>query len=288
MHESIFFEELSQTVVDTKGVQQFDDFSFPLHLHSQPEFFMILSGEMQLLSVKKILLRAGDAVLISPLVIHGYESNGPVSFCSMVFEDSLFSDIKNMEEFTSGSYISMFGTKAVFPGGELDDAFCGVLRYRERNHLELLRLYCRILLTLVLEYSFSDAGRQEMITTDDKDLVSQFMQGGQNGASAVQAYIQAHYREKITLNDLARAINSNRYTVSRSLNDHFHATLSEIVNRYRIQEACSLLRRTSDSIQKIAERVGYDTVSTFNRNFLRYMEETPREFRQKARGITVM
>ena len=86
----------------------------------------------------------------------------------------------------------------------------------------------------------------------------------------------------MTLNDIARTINSNRYSVSRALNGYLGTTLSEIVNRYRIQEACSLLRKTSDSIQKISERVGYDTVSTFNRNFIRYIGKTPSEFRLKS------
>ena len=121
-----------------------------------------------------------------------------------------------------------------------------------------------------------------MIVTDDKDLVSQIPRDERSITAAILPYIQAHYREKVTLNDIARTINSNRYSVSRALNGYLGTTLSEIVNRYRIQEACSLLRKTSDSIQKISERVGYDTVSTFNRNFIRYIGKTPSEFRLKS------
>ena len=281
MSDAIFLEEFSQTVVDTQGIQHFDEFSFPLHLHPQTEFFLILSGEMWLLTGKKILMRAGDAVFISPLVVHGYESNSPVSFCSMVFEDPLFTEIKNMEEFSAGSYIFMFGTKAAFPEGELEEAFRAVIRYKERNHIPFLKMYCRVLLTLVLDYAFSDEGKQEMIVTDDKDLVSQIAHDERSITAAILPYIQTHYREIITLNDLARVSNSNRYSISRALNGNLGTTLSEIVNRYRIQEACSLLRKTSDSIQKISERVGYDTVSTFNRNFIRYIGKTPTEFRLK-------
>ena len=279
MRDSIFFEELSQTVVDTKGVQRFDGFSFPYHLHPQTEFFAIREGEMTLLSGEETVLKAGDAVLISPLVIHGYRSAGRVSFCSMVFEDPLFSDVAHMEEFGAGSRICFLNTERSFPDGELEAVIRAVLRYREKNHRPLLTLYCRLLLTLILDSAYAGDGRCRLTAAGGKDPVSQVAHDERSISAAVLPYIRAHYREKITLNDLARTLQSNRYTVSRVLNESFGTSFSELVNRYRIREACALLEKTGDGVTKISEWVGYDTISTFNRNFLKYTGTTPRRYR---------
>ncbi len=284
MRDPIFFEELDRTVVDTNGVQRHDTFSYPYHLHPHTEFFVILEGEMTLRAGEEHVLKAGDAVLISPLVIHGYRSDGTVTFCSMVFEDPLFFDVPRMEEFGAGSCICFLDTERAFPDGELEDVLRAVLRYRKRNHRLLLTLYCRILLTLVLECAYAGDGRCRLTSAGGRDPVEQVVNDERSISAAVLPYIRAHYREKITLNDLARTLRSNRYTVSRLLNESFGASFSELVNRYRIREACALLEKTGDEVTKISEWVGYDTISTFNRNFLKFTGTTPRRYRSGGGG----
>lgn len=280
MQNPVLYEEFSQNIVYTKGEQRYDSFSYPYHLHPRTEFFMLLSGEMTLLTEENIRMREGDAVLISPLVIHGYRSEGPVSFCFMVFEDPVFSDVQNMEAFGSGSCVLIFNTAEAFPDGELDEIAGRVILHRRQDHGALLTLYCRILLTLALDLAFSADDRPKLLIRTDRKPFSLAAPDPHSIAAAVLPYIQMHYREKITLSEMSRIIRSNEYTVSRALNRDLHASFSEIVNRYRIQEACALLRKTNDSVQKIAERVGYETVSTFNRNFLKYAGTTPRRYRR--------
>ena len=289
MRESIFWEEGSHNIIDTIGIARHDVFSFPLHLHPRTEFFSILSGEMRLLTGKTILMREGDAVLISPLVIHGYETDGPVSFCSLVFEDSLFPDIDNMEEFSSGSFCYLFGTREAFPDGELDDVVKGILHYyKDKSHRSIIMLYCRLLLTMILDHIYSPESVGKLYITDDKDLISQITEDKGNITNTILPYIQAHYKEKISLNDLAESIKSNRYSVSRALSKGFGTSFYDLVNRYRIQEACSLLRKTTVSILEVSQRVGYDTVSTFNRNFSKYVGKTPHEYRKEIMDASRM
>jgi len=280
MKESIIWENLTNNFISTGDSIQYENFSFPLHIHPCTEFFTILSGEMKLLTGKTILMREGDAVLISPLVIHGYESDGPVRFCSMVFEDSVFPGIENMEKFSSGSFCYLFRISDSFPDGELDDVIKGISHYnKEKIRPNILMLYCRLLLTMVLDHIYSPESMGKLYVTDDKVLISQIIEDNNNITNTILPYIRAHYKEKISLNDLAQSINSNRYTVSRTLSKSFGTSFSDLVNRYRIQEACSLLRKTTASILEISLRVGYDTISTFNRNFNKYVGKTPHEYR---------
>jgi len=51
------------------------------------------------------------------------------------------------------------------------------------------------------------------------------------------------------------------------------------VNRMRIDKSCELLLDTDQSITDIAIEVGYGTVKTFRRNFIKLRHILPNEFR---------
>jgi AraC-like DNA-binding protein len=53
------------------------------------------------------------------------------------------------------------------------------------------------------------------------------------------------------------------------------------VNFLRISEACQLLTKTSETVVKISEDVGFDNLRNFNRAFHEIMQMTPTEFRDK-------
>ena len=72
---------------------------------------------------------------------------------------------------------------------------------------------------------------------------------------------------------------------------HFRRVFRELVgmgpldylNRTRIAKACSLLRMTDDSILTISEKVGFGSMSSFNRHFYEVMGTAPSDWRRAAR-----
>ena len=59
-----------------------------------------------------------------------------------------------------------------------------------------------------------------------------------------------------------------------------HMTPVEYLNRVRVKMACDSLKTTNDPVGVIAGRVGFSTLSTFNRNFKQIMGKTPQEWRK--------
>ena len=55
----------------------------------------------------------------------------------------------------------------------------------------------------------------------------------------------------------------------------------DFVNSTRISKACDLLRSTEESVLDISETVGFHSVSSFNRYFLKIMQISPREYRKQ-------
>ena len=72
---------------------------------------------------------------------------------------------------------------------------------------------------------------------------------------------------------------------------HFRRVFHEIMgvppldylNNTRVSKACGLLRSTEESILNISEMVGFRSVSSLNRYFLKIMRMSPRDYRKQMR-----
>ncbi|MDY5969890.1 MAG: helix-turn-helix transcriptional regulator [Bacteroidales bacterium] len=90
-----------------------------------------------------------------------------------------------------------------------------------------------------------------------------------------------HRNPKLTLSDVAAEIGTNRTYISSFLNNELNVTFIEYVNRYRMEDAVTLLRESSNTHDTIAHIVGYGSPSTFYRVFKKTFGCTPNEFLDK-------
>lgn len=103
------------------------------------------------------------------------------------------------------------------------------------------------------------------------------MAGRLNG---VLAYIVENYsRSDLSCTSVAATHGMTASAMSKAFEKYVSCTCVEYINRLRVYKACQLLIETKDPITTICYDVGYDTLSTFNRNFLRFIGTTPSEFR---------
>lgn len=96
---------------------------------------------------------------------------------------------------------------------------------------------------------------------------------------AVQ-YIEQHYQEEISVNDLAYkfAINPNYFsTIFKKEKGH---TVINYLTDVRISNACRLLTETQASVVDIAKSVGYEDPQYFYRVFRKIIGKTPLEYRK--------
>ena len=104
-----------------------------------------------------------------------------------------------------------------------------------------------------------------------------------NEISPAVLYIVNHYQEDVTLDRLAEMCMMSVSTFRRAFLHTMRTTPFEYLYHVRIQTAANLLRTTSLSVTEIATRVGYRTLSSFNRHFRRIMKTSPREMRASDR-----
>jgi YesN/AraC family two-component response regulator len=95
----------------------------------------------------------------------------------------------------------------------------------------------------------------------------------------VRDYIQEHYNEDISFEELAGRIGISYSYLRRLFNEELNMSIADFLNTYRIEKAKSLLKNSSLTLQKIAQRVGYNNVQSFKRYFKKYEGITPSEYR---------
>lgn len=94
----------------------------------------------------------------------------------------------------------------------------------------------------------------------------------------VVAYIEANLAEEVTLDRVAAVAQMSPTAFSRFFHQEMATTLTDYVNDMRIAAAKGLLREMDSSIALIANRVGYNNISNFNRQFKARSHMSPRQY----------
>nr|WP_295864333.1 helix-turn-helix domain-containing protein [uncultured Chitinophaga sp.] len=102
-----------------------------------------------------------------------------------------------------------------------------------------------------------------------------------------QAYIEKHYREKFTVDELALRFNMSRRTFERRFKKATRHTVAEYVQHVRIEGAKTQLEIGRRSVQEVMLYTGYTDMQTFREVFRRITGVTPVEYKNKyARRLT--
>lgn len=94
-------------------------------------------------------------------------------------------------------------------------------------------------------------------------------------------YIANHYQENITLDQLADMCAKSVSSFRRSFAQAMRTSPFEYLYHVRIKAAINLLQSTRLPVSEIAERVGYQSLSSFNRHFLRIVGTSPLSYRKQ-------
>jgi AraC-like DNA-binding protein len=94
-------------------------------------------------------------------------------------------------------------------------------------------------------------------------------------------FIQAHYTERITLDDIAASSVMCRSKCCRLFKQILHQTIFEYLVHYRIRKSIKLLTDTGMSIAEVAGRCGFNSASYYTETFNKITGMTPRDYRRK-------
>ncbi len=119
--------------------------------------------------------------------------------------------------------------------------------------------YLYLLFNAIADYSRSKMQKPEMET--------------------IKQYIDAHYREDIYLQAISEKFQIQPKYLSRLLKDYLSMTFMEYVSSLRLEQAKKQLIETNDTLDRIAQNVGYNSRNTFIRMFKKVEGITPTNYR---------
>ena len=92
-------------------------------------------------------------------------------------------------------------------------------------------------------------------------------------------YTFSHASENITVDEIAEQANLSKSQFSRFFKERTGKSFIPFLNEVRIENACTQLLNTRESIEKISFDNGFQNISNFNRQFKTIKKITPSQFR---------
>ena len=237
--------------------------------------------------------QAGDVTVIPKNVPHTtYSSHGTESHWSYVFVDpqELFRNIlpttwKNFDlsNYVFSDYQPIFSRK-LYP--HIHHLATGVIRELEQQKPSYQLSAKGLLLSLYIEVIRiqSERKNREALSVPPREMKKE-KQETDNALVIAPAldYIEENYMHQFTIEHLADLCHWSLTHFRRVFHEIMGTSPLDFVNNTRIAKACNLLRSTEDSVLNISETVGFRSISSFNRYFIKIMQMSPREYRKQIK-----
>lgn len=99
----------------------------------------------------------------------------------------------------------------------------------------------------------------------------------------VRQYIDLHFKEALTLDQLAEEGHMNKYYLSHSFKREYGVSPINYMVSRRIEESKYLLAETDLSLSQISQLLGFSSLSYFSQVFRKTQAVTPMEYRQRVK-----
>jgi len=265
-----------------EDIRQFENEYVAWHWHSEFEFMSVKSGRVNChIGNIRHSLKEGDGIFINSGIIHSFEAPEEGIIPNILFspkflapEDSLIYK-HYLEPLVNSDKSHMVFKQEVSWQSRvlslLNQIYFLCDRQETAWELDVQSLAGRILALL--------SRHKETFVTIEKAGVTPLSQAR---LKRMTLYIEQHYSEKITLQDIANSADISKSEALRCFKNGVQASPFEYLNRYRLHLAKPLLTNTSRTITDVAESVGFESISYFDRLFKRAFGVTPKSLRKSA------
>lgn len=251
-------------------------FDFKWHYHPEYELTYILKGGgYRVVGNAHEHFSEGDLVLLGSNLPHTWcgklDSGAPSEALVIQFSKELIEPFLKLNE--SGPIQSLIHLSWRGLSFHVDQQLAAKLHsLANTSGLE------SILSLLSILHHLSEVNSKPLTTENYHGIITKQFESRVN---EVCAHLQHHFHEAISLKQVADLIYMSESNFCKFFKKATGTTFSDYVNDLRVTEACHMLLSTDKTISHIANTCGFESLSYFNRVFLKKKKHTPSAFRKR-------
>lgn len=241
------------------------------HTHNHTELFFIVSGRGQFLIQNQVFpVGVNNLVIINPNVAHTEDSLNaqPLEYIVLGIEGIELATTEN----SNGQFCILDHLESV----EFSSCLRNILREMELKNTgyeDICQAYMEILIIRLMRTT-------SLSVQSGPQTVS-----GNRQCAFVRRYIDLHFKEPLTLEQLSGEAHMNKYYLSHAFKREYGVSPINYMISRRIEESKYLLAETDLSLSHIAQLLGFSSLSYFSQVFRRTQDISPMEYRQSTRGL---
>lgn len=247
------------------------DWQCVAHTHEYIELFYIIGGSgMFRIEDQEHTVHVNDIIIINPNVSHA-----EVSINGQTLEYIVLG-IEGIQLAEDKHFTRRFCILDHYESTEISSCMWNILREMEQKQtgfedvcqacmeMLIIRLMRKISLSVPAESQFTAGNRQ---------------------CALVKHYIDQHFKESLSLEQLAAKAHMNKYYLVHTFKEEYGVSPINYMISRRIVESKYLLAETDLTLTQIAQLLGFSSPSYFSQAFRKAQGISPMDYRKSTRGL---
>ncbi|WP_235548844.1 helix-turn-helix domain-containing protein [Paenibacillus sp. Soil522] len=262
------------------------DEDMDLHKHIDfSELVIVLNGNAtHIVHNETSFIKKGNVFAINGETLHAYKDPYDFKICNIMYRPEMLRAVCSHLR-TSNGFQALF---------VLEPFYRNIHSYQSKLSLSIPSLdYVSNLISVMIdEYNNKLQGYQTMLISRFMELVVYLSRQYDNQekdipgnlihlANAI-SYIEDHYLEPLTLEEIAVKSEMSVRHLNRSFQSYYQTTPISYLQRLRLERACTLLKHTNLTIMEISHDCGFNDSNYFTRMFTKNYNLSPKAYRLKS------
>lgn len=268
------------------GTPHKNHFFVERHWHNYIELLHIVKGSYLFeINLENHILNEGDLCLLNSEELHQITGNADYEVHDVVLFDPRILGFSYADEWQEAYNIPFFNHSLIFKNiihpedVGYSDLVCLVQKLFEESLKQRENWYMNCKLLLLQLFNFAAAHHmllpaKEVMSAGNARKILRY--------KAIISYMEKHYQEPVSLQQLADAVSCNSQYLCRFFKEIAGISPIQYLISYRLERACGLLAHTALPVTEIALDCGFDNISYFIRKFKAVKGCTPKEYRAGA------
>ena len=255
--------------------------SFPEHWHNDAEFTLIMKNGCRYKIKDEIITpEAGDIIMVWPRELHEIVQAPEDGFIFIQFSSSLIES--NMDLFSMSRFFREYHHISAQKEPELAGSIAENIRkisdiFSKNPYFAETRSKQLVYDSLILIGDHVISKQHDMISTD------MLTDKARSYIRIACSFIYNHSTDNITQTDVAEKVGLSPYYFSKLFNEYTDMSFPAYLSSIRVQNAINLLANENLTITECAFLSGFQSTTTFNKQFLDITGCTPRKYRKMHR-----